>query len=111
MSQLKRRPKRVPKGKKLPQEVINHWPEIFKDVTIESVPLEYLRSVRITFSDGKIWEIDPAKNPQGINIDKALEELLNEYEDSIVNVDFSVDTLKVKADIMRRTRAFMKKRK
>jgi hypothetical protein len=101
----------VPRGKKLPQEVINHWPEVFKDVTVESVPIEYLQCIRITFSDGKIWEISPSQNPQGIDIDQALEELLNEYEDSIVNVDFSVDTLKVKEDIMNRTRLFMKKRK
>lgn len=101
----------MPNGKKLPQEVINHWPEVFKDVTVQSVPIEYLRSIRITFSDGKIWEIDPARNPQGLDIDKALEELFNEYEDSIKSVDFKVDTVKVKEDIMKRTQLFLKKRK
>lgn len=101
----------MPKGKKLPQEVINHWPEVFKDVTVESVPIEYLRSIRITFSDGKVWEIDPTRNPQGLDIDKALEELINEYEDNIRSVDFKVDTVKVKEDIIKRTQLFLKKRK
>jgi len=101
----------VPNGKKLPQEVINHWPEIFKDVHIESVPVEYLHSVKITFDDGKEWEIDTSRNPYGVSIDEALEALMEEYEDVIVNVDFRLDTDKVKKDIQRRTQLFMKKRK
>lgn len=101
----------MPNGKKLPQDVINHWPEIFDDVTIESVPVEYLDSVKVTFNDGKVWEIDTSKNPDGIPIDEALESLMIEYEDVIANVDFRLDTEKVKQDITRRTKLFMKKRK
>lgn len=98
-------------GKKLPPDVVNHWPEIFKDITIESVPVEYLHSVKITFEDGRIWEIDTAKNSEGVSIDEALEALMEEYEDIITNVDFRLDTEKVKRDITRRTQLFMKKRK
>jgi len=101
----------VPKGKKLPQDIVNHWPEIFKDIDIETVPVEYLHSVKITFEDGKIWEIDTANNPKGIPIEEAIESIMDEYEDIIVNVDFRVDTLKVKEDVMKRTKYFMKKRK
>jgi hypothetical protein len=101
----------VSNGKKLPQDVINHWPEIFKDITIESVPVEYLHSVKITFEDGKIWEIDTDKNPENVDIEQALEALMEEYEDIIVNVDFRLDTAKVKHDISKRTAAFLKKRK
>jgi len=51
-------------SKKLPQDVINHWPEVFEDVDIDVVPLEYLHSVRVEFIDGKIWDIaiDTSKN-------------------------------------------------
>lgn len=101
----------MPKGKKLPQEVINFWPEVFKDVTVQYVPIEYLNSVRIKFNDGKMWIIDTSKNPSDINIEKALEELMHEYEDSIVNVDFRLDTERVKKDIVERTKTFLKKRK
>jgi len=101
----------VPKGKKLPPDVVNHWPEIFKDIDIESVPVEYLDSVKITFEDGKVWEIDTSRNPEGIPIDEALESLMEEYEDVIVNVDFRLDTEKVKKNITQRTKFFMKKRK
>jgi len=101
----------VPKGTKLPPDVVNHWPEIFEDINIESVPVEYLSSVKITFEDGKIWEIDTSKNPHDVPIDEALESLMEEYEDVIVNVDFQLDTEKVKKDITKRTSIFMKKRK
>lgn len=101
----------MPKGKKLPEEVINLWPEIFKDVTVESVPIEYLHSVRVTFIDGKVWEIDTSKSVEGVDIETALRELMLEYESSIANVDFRLDTERVKKDITRRTAQFLKKRK
>ena len=52
-----------PRKKQLPKEVIDHWPEVLKDIHIDVVPLEYLNSVRVEFTDGKIWDID-------INTDK-----------------------------------------
>ena len=104
----------MPKNKKLPQDVVDHWPEVFKDVDIQVVPVKYLHSVRVFFTDGKVWDIDVAKTRQKKNsegIEKALEELFNSYEDSIENVDFRLDTAKIKADIQGRTRHFMKRRK
>jgi hypothetical protein len=101
----------VPNGKKLPKDVVEKWPEVFGDVDIEVIPVEYLHSVRITFSDGKIWEIDTTKNEDDIDFEDAIEALLIEYEDSIDNVDFQLDTEKVKQDIKKRTNTFMKKRK
>lgn len=101
----------MPKGKKLPEDVINLWPEIFKDVTVESVPIKYLHSVRVTFLDGKVWEIDTSKQVEGVDVEKALEELMHEYEDSIAKVDFRLDTERVKLDISRRTARFLKRRK
>ena len=44
--------------KKLPDSVISQWPEVLSDVDIDVVPLEYLRSIRVEFTDGKLWEID-----------------------------------------------------
>lgn len=101
----------MPKGKKLPQEVIDQWPEVLKDVDIEVVPIEYLHSVRITFDDGTVWEIDTNKNPENVDIEYAIEGIIEEYEDAITNVDFRLDTEKVKNDIKKRTALFLKKRK
>ena len=46
------------KENKLPADVIRLWPEVFKDVEIKAVPVEYIDSLQIHFKDGKTWEID-----------------------------------------------------
>jgi hypothetical protein len=102
------------KNKKLPQDVVDHWPEVFEDVDIKVVPVKYLHSVRVFFTDGKVWDIDVAKTRQkkdAKDIEASLEELFSNYQDSIDNVDFRLDTARVKSDIQGRTRSFMKKRK
>lgn len=97
----------------LPKHVVDVWPEVLKDVDVQVVPLEYLHSVRVTFHDGKVWEIDVEKSKAktDLNIEQSLEELFAEYEDAIANVDFRLDTERVKQDITKRTHQFMKKRK
>ena len=101
---------------KLPPDVIKHWPEIFEDVEIHAVPIEYIRTVHVHFHDGKIWEIDMDK--QGIKqqndvsaIENSLETFLTQYNDEIDHVDFRLNTSKVVDDVKKRTRSFMKKRK
>lgn len=101
------------KSNKLSSDIIAHWPEVFKDVEVKAIPIDYLESINVTFSDGKIWVIDlkdPRKNLVG-NLGEVIDELLDEYEDNIANIDFRVDVVKIKKDITRRTHIFMKKRK
>ena len=103
----------MPKKKK-ESEVVDHWPEIFDDLDIRSVPIEYLRSIFVHFTDGKVWEIniDKAKSKHpAFDLDKQIEGILDEYEDVINNIDFRLDTEKVKRDIGKRTHIFMKKRR
>lgn len=100
-------------GKKLSKDVIEHWPEIFNDIEIHAVPIEYLNSINVTFDDGNVWTIELDKR-NGLSLDEvedSLEELFTEYEDSIAKIDFSLDTVKVKRDIQARTKLFLKKRK
>ena len=103
----------MPKNKKLPPDVIDHWPEIFGDIEVDVIPIEYLDSVRVQFNDGKIWDIDvkTSRKKQDLDIETAMEELFEQYSDVIENIDFRLDTEKVKNDIKNRTRFFMKKRK
>lgn len=101
----------MPKGKTLPTDVIDQWPEVLKDIKIEVIPVEYVNSVLVTFVDGKIWEIDLTKTVEDVDVTDALEDLIDEYEDAITNIDFRLDTERVKKDITKRTQLFMKKRK
>ena len=106
----------MPKNK-LPPEVISQWPEIFGDVEIHAVPIEYIHSAHVHFHDGKIWQIDIDKQNFGgddtnVNaIEHSLETFLAEYNDEISHVDFRLNTSKVVADVKKRTKSFMKKRK
>lgn len=102
------------KDSKLPDDVISHWPEVFADLDVQVVPLEYLHSVRVFFADGKVWDIDIQKSKKDTSVDKledTLEELFTTYDDVITNVDFRLDTVRLKKDITSRTKLFMKKRK
>ncbi len=96
--------------KKLPNDVIQHWPEVFNDIDIQTIPVQYLSTIRIEFKDGTIWEIDcAAKAETGANLDKTIADLFEDYGNSILHVDFRLNTAKVKRDVQKKTRAFMKK--
>lgn len=101
-------------GKTLPKEVIESWPEVFGEVKLKVLPLKYLNAVIITFRDGKIWEIKvttKTKNDGWDSFEKSLSELLKTYDRRIDNIDFKLDTDRVKKDIERSTQYFLKKRK
>lgn len=101
------------KTTKLPPEIVNHWPEIFSDIEIKSVPIEYINSINIFFNNGKIYTIDVKQEKRKYSDFKALEDSLEsffkEYDNVIKSIDFSIDTPKVKQDIQNRTKTFMKK--
>lgn len=99
---------------RLPKQVVSQWPEVFGDVEVSAIPVQYLKSINVTFKDGKKWEVRMKPNKKNVSA-KDLEATLNEmfvnYEGSIKNVDFRLDTAKVKADISNRTKKFIKKNK
>jgi len=100
-------------GKKsLPKNVVDHWPEVFNDITVNAIPIEYLLAIKVTFNDGKKWEIKVKNNRKKLTnagLEKTLNELFKTYTESIKNVDFRLDTEKVKKDIEKRTKKFFKK--
>ena len=105
----------MPKNK-LPPEVISHWPEIFNDVEIKAVPIDYIHNVHVYFHDGKVWEIDmDTQNRKAgsdvSQIESSLETFLEQYNDEISHVDFRLNTSKVVEDVKNRTKSFMKKRR
>ena len=104
-----------PKKDKLSRGVQNAWPEVFKDIKVDVIPIEYLTSIRVIFKDNKIWEIDMNSSRNKLGDDAVLEDILqdlfDEYESKIANIDFRLDTVRLKTDIQKRTRVFMKKGK
>lgn len=101
-------------GRTLPKEVIEVWPEIFGEVKLNVLPLKYLNAVLVTFKDGKTWEIRTtvADIRRGWEpFEKNLSELFRHYEDRIESIDFKMNTDKIKKDIERSTKNFLKKKK
>jgi len=89
------------------------WPEIFENIELSTIPILYLHSVRITFNDGKIWDIDVDKSKKANNnvkIEQSLVKLFDEYEDRIQHIDFRLDTEKIKKDITKKTKKLLKKK-
>ena len=100
--------------KPLPKDVIEVWPEVFEEVTLQSLPLLYLHSVVINFKDNKSWEIKlttKIKKDGWSSFQQSLSELLISYEEQIDDVDFKLDAVKVKKDVEKLTNKFLKKQK
>ena len=101
-------------GRILPKDVIAHWPEVFGEVQLNVLPLRYLHTVLVSFKDGKIWEIRitaKTKRDGWPAFEKNLAEIFRTYEETIDNIDFKLDTKKVKKDIEDSTQKFLKKKK
>ena len=90
-------------------EVDKYWEDILESVDMEFLPLEYVSFVIVKFDDGRVWEIDLAKqNKESEDIEETLERFFEEFEDTIQNVDFRLNIEKLKKDITRRTKRFLK---
>jgi hypothetical protein len=96
----------------LPDEVIKIWPDIFKDIEVQAIPLEYLHSITVEFHTGKTWLIEIGDNADHeVDIEQEIENLFMAYDSEISSVNFKLDTERVKQDISKRTKLFMKKRR
>ena len=98
------------KGKNFPKDVIEHWPEVFGEISLNVIPLHYLDSVIVTFKNGKNWEINFTNHSQE-KFEIELKEWLSEYENEIDNVDFRLDTERIKKDVQKNTNKFLKNKK
>jgi hypothetical protein len=104
----------VTQGKKFPKDAINEWPEVFGEISLNVIPLRYLLNVKINFKNSKQWEINLQNNLTESSWEEfeiSLRDMLASYESEIENVDFQLDTDRIKKDIIKHTNKFLKKRK
>jgi Holliday junction resolvase-like predicted endonuclease len=97
--------------KLLPKEVIENWPEVFGEIDVKVIPLEYLHTMSILFVDGTQWEFkvsDYIKKSGSSNLETEIQELIATYEDSIDHINLRIDVKKVKSDITKKTKSFLK---
>jgi hypothetical protein len=106
----------VPRSPKRPldKHIIDQWPEVFSDIDLTAIPVYYIHSVVITFKDGRKWNvvINPEdRNSEENHIPKNLSELFENYSEQIENVDFRLDVERIKKDVMKTTKRFLKRKK
>lgn len=100
--------------KKFPQDVIDLWPEVFSEIDLNVIPVRYLDTITIEFTNKEVKEIKLTKihpDASWIEFEKRLKEVLLSYEKEIDNVDFKLDTERIKKDIIKKTNEFLKQRK
>jgi len=101
-------------GRNLPKDVIAHWPEVFGEVYLNVMPLRYLHTVLVNFKDGKTWEIKitaKTRREGWSSFERNLAEVCQNYEDRIDDVDFKLDTDRIRKDMEKLTQQFLKKKK
>lgn len=87
---------------KLRYHLIKQWPEVLNDVCVSSMPLAYINSVKISFFDGRLWEVSFLSQDKE-KIAEQIGNLITELENEIVKVDFDLDIEKLKTDIKQTT--------
>lgn len=100
-------PKRLFKS---PNHLVKEWPEVFDDLYMNTMPIEYLDYVRLEFHNGRIWEIQ-VKDYLGTQGTKVLSDRLidtfHEYSDDIKKIDFRIDIEQLKKDIAENTKRML----
>ena len=74
------------------------------------MPVAYLKSVRLEFNNGRIWEIDIQEQLGNATNEIVAEKLLDtfqEYKEEIIKVDFAVDIQKLKEDVIKQTKKIL----
>jgi len=89
----------------------NYWEEIFNDIEMTFFPIEYISKIIIKFQNNTTWDIDidDSRKKQPIEqIEETLDQLFIEYEDQIENIDFKLNSERIKHDLSRRVYKFLK---
>ena len=83
-----------------PDHLIDQWPEVFDGMLINSMPLVYLKILKITFTDGREWHISISELLENMDADEVISHLLDILEDlDIKNIEFDIDIKQLKLDI------------
>jgi len=80
---------------------VSEWPEVFENLYINSLPINYIDLIRVEFLNGRKWEIDLKNYTKEISIslENLVLETFNDYKDDIIKLEFKIDILKLKADV------------
>jgi hypothetical protein len=92
---------------KPPSHLVKVWPEVFEGLYMNTMPVAYLDTVRLEFTNGRIWEINVKEQlteSQSQHVADKLLETFQEYQEEISKIDFKIDVEKLKEDITKETK-------
>lgn len=73
------------------------------------MPLAYLNVIKLQFKDGRVWEIDVAAVSENNSSDESanqLSSIIEEYQNEIVKIDFTINIEKLKKDVTDETKKY-----
>lgn len=90
-----------------PKDFVQEWPEVFENLYMNTMPVEYIHSIRLEFHNGRIWEIDIENHMNQTHSQTVADRLvqtLHEYSNEIKTIDFQIDIDRLKRDIVDSTK-------
>ncbi len=86
-----------------PRHLVKEWPEVFEDLYMNTMPVAYIDFIHLEFQNGRVWKIDVKTQLNEDDADLVAERLmatLTEYKDTITKIDFKIDVIRLKKDIL-----------
>ena len=79
--------------------------KIFEQVSLDTIPMDYVQAVRVNLLDGSILELD-ASQIQGLSSEKEIVQTLKRND--ITDVQISLDYESIKADVSNNVKRLLK---
>lgn len=92
------------------KDLVKEWPEVFSDLYINTMPVNYLDFIQIEFKTGMVWKVEiqdqiDIHGPE--NVAKFLEQTLSEYSSEVEKFDFKLNIKKLKTDVAQSTKSIL----
>jgi hypothetical protein len=93
-----------------PADIIDSWPEVLCDIKVKFIPLHYVTTFKVIFKDDRIWEVNiDRRNQYDMHrLEQVLSEYIDTNNDVIEYIDFQLDIKRLKRDIIKKTKTFLK---
>lgn len=91
---------------KPPKHLVEEWPEVFNDLYMNTMPVDYLKYIHLEFSTGMIWELDIEEQIKTLGpavVTQRLHETIQEYKSEVKKFEFKLDIERLKRDIKNST--------
>lgn len=102
------------KKKAFPSDIVDQWPEIFSDINLFYIPMEYVNNIVISFTNGKEMIIEIEKNSKKKsdrkNLEKYIENFFKKFNDEISDIDFDINISKIRKDAESFSKTLMTKK-